>query len=83
MKRHRLDPFSLTFGLAFTVLGLVMLDPDVDAVDLVGAGWLPAPLVLAGVILLAVGIDRARSGRVAVSEDHPPAEDGAEPTADA
>lgn len=70
MKRHRLDPFSLIFGLTFAGLGGVLLNPDVDVVDFAGGGWVPIPLVLAGLFLLAVGIDRARAGR-----SEPPAED--------
>lgn len=61
MKRHRLDAFSLIFGLAFAGLGAVLLDSDVDVADFAGAGWVPLPLVVLGVFLLAVGIDRARS----------------------
>lgn len=62
MKRHRLDPFSLIFGLTFAGIGALLLDTDVDVADLAGAGWLPLPFVLLGLFLLAVGVDRARSG---------------------
>ena len=70
MKRHRLDPFSLIFGLTFAGLGLVLLDTDLDVGDVPGAGWLMLPLVLAGLFLLAVGVDRARNG--GAEEEDPP-----------
>lgn len=63
MKRHPLDAFSLVFGLTFTGLGALLLDTDVDVADLAGAGWLPLPLLVLGLFLLAVGLDRARSDR--------------------
>lgn len=62
MKRHRLDSFSLIFGLTFAGLGAALLDTDLDVSDVPGAGWLMLPLVLAGLFLLAVGLDRARTG---------------------
>jgi hypothetical protein len=61
VKRHRLDPFSLIFGLTFMGMGAVLLDTDVDVADVAGAGWVPLPLVLLGLFLLAVGLERARS----------------------
>jgi hypothetical protein len=77
VKRHRLDPFSLVFGLAFAGLGGLLLDTDVDAADLAQAGWLPLPLVVFGLFLLAVGVDRARGEPRATEEEEPgPPEDG-------
>lgn len=78
MRRHRLDPYSLTFGLAFAGAGALMLDTDIDAMDLAGAGWLPVPLVLLGLFLLSVGIDRARSKPLPPSEEQPTAGEDAE-----
>ncbi|HEX2057874.1 MAG TPA: hypothetical protein VHI71_05845 [Actinomycetota bacterium] len=68
MKRHPLDAFSLVFGLTFTALGALFLDTDVDVADLAGAGWLPLPLLILGLFLLAVGLDRARSDRTSREE---------------
>lgn len=60
MRRHRLDPFSLVFGLTFAGLGALLLDTDVDLADLSGGGWFPIPALFLGVLLLAVGLNRAR-----------------------
>ncbi len=69
MRRHPLDPFSLVFGLTFLVLGGLLLDTDVDVADLVARGWLPLPIVFAGVVLLAFGLNRMRSGPRAERDD--------------
>ncbi|MFN2589090.1 MAG: hypothetical protein ABR613_13375 [Actinomycetota bacterium] len=69
MKRHRFDPFSFVFGITFSGPGAAFLDSDVDVADLTGAGWLPLPALVAGLLLLAVGLDRSRGGRAV-----PPAE---------
>lgn len=75
MKRHRLDPYALVFGLTFMAFGALMLDTDVDVADFAGAGWLPFPSVLLGLLLLAVGIDRARAGGEEPAEPAAPDED--------
>lgn len=62
MKRHPLDPFSLIFGLTFAGLGAVLLVTDADVGDVPGAAWLMLPLVLAGLFLLGVGVERTRPG---------------------
>lgn len=84
MRRHRFDPYSFVFGLAFTVLGAAFLDTDLDVADFARAGWLPVPAVGLGVFLLAVGLDRARSPRPAGPADAVPeteAEPDTEPAA--
>jgi hypothetical protein len=69
MKRHRFDPYSLVFGVLFAGLGALLLDTDLDMGDLAGAGWLPLPAVAVGLILLALGLDRARSAPRAAEND--------------
>lgn len=63
MKRHRFDPYTFVFGVTFLVLGLLFLDTDVDVSSLAGGGWIPLPAVVLGLLLLAVGLDRARPAR--------------------
>ena len=61
----------MIFGLAFAGLGALLLDTDVDAADLARAGWLPLPLVVLGLVLLAVGVDRARGGARPAEKEAP------------
>lgn len=61
MRRHRFDPYSFVFGISFMVLSAVFLNTTADLTDLAGAGWLPLPAVVLGLLLLAFGLDRARS----------------------
>ncbi|HEV2756501.1 MAG TPA: hypothetical protein VG318_12095 [Actinomycetota bacterium] len=75
MKRHRFDPYALVFGLSFTALAAVLLDTDVDLADLAGAGWLPLPVVFGGLLLLAVGLDRARPEPELEPAGEPPADE--------
>jgi hypothetical protein len=60
MRRHRFDPYSFVFGISFMVLSAVFLNTAADLTDLAGAGWLPLPAVVLGLLLLAFGLDRAR-----------------------
>ncbi len=62
MTRHRADFLSLTFGLLFAAIGLVLLSGDTDAVSLRWVGPLTA-IALGALLVLA-----ARSTR-------PPADD--------
>jgi hypothetical protein len=75
MKRHRFDPYSLVFGLSFAGLGAMLLDTDVDLADLAGAGWAPVPVVAFGLLLLAVGLERARPERPATTEQGEPGDE--------
>lgn len=76
MKKHRFDPYSLVFGLLFAGLGAFLLDTDLDMGDLARAGWLPLPAVAVGLILLALGLDRARPAPRSVENDPPGDESG-------
>ena len=71
MKRHRFDPYSFVFGALFAGLGALLLDTDLDMGDVAGAGWLPLPAVALGLVLLALGLDRARPGPSAAGESPP------------
>lgn len=73
MKRHRFDPYSFVFGLGFTVLGLLFYT-EVDLSALSGAGWIPLPAAILGLLLLAVGFDRVRTPDVASSASPEPGE---------
>lgn len=73
MRRHRLDPFSLVFGTAFTCLGLIFLLSKVDVVR-VHAQWTwPLPLVALGLLIIALAARRTEaspsSGDEAVTAD--------------
>lgn len=81
MTRHRLDPVSLVFGIAFTALGVVLLDSDVDVASLSGRWLLPLPLLFAGVALAAVGIGRLRD-RPSADAAPEPGEASSEPSSD-
>ena len=52
MKRHQTDFLSLTFGLLFAGIGLVLLSGDSGAVSLAWVGPLTA-IALGGLLLLA------------------------------
>jgi hypothetical protein len=79
VKRHRFDPYSFVFGLTFLVVGTLLLDTDVDLASFSGAGWLPLPAVVLGVVLLAVGLDRARPPRSDTAPPDAPTEEIANP----
>jgi len=59
MRRHRLDPASLLFGFAFTVMGSLYLAKGDDVSSLPHPGWLvPAGLVFVGILILASAVRR-------------------------
>jgi hypothetical protein len=72
MRRHDVDPFSLFFGLLFTVVGLVLLtgDPARGSVSLAWAG----PAVAIGLGLLVVLA--ARPQRDKPVDQEPTADEG-------
>ena len=60
MRRHELDPVSLTFGFAFTVLGLLFLIGQADQALRLHWVWPLLLLVLGAGILLDVTRGRGR-----------------------
>jgi hypothetical protein len=60
MRRHELDPVSLTFGFAFTVLGLLFLIGQADQALRLHWVWPLLLLVLGAGILLDVTRTRSR-----------------------
>jgi hypothetical protein len=62
MTRHPADLLSLSFGLVFLTIGLVLLSGDTGALSLAWVGPLTA-IALGGLIFLA-----ARSSRAAADE---------------
>ena len=60
MKRHRLDPFSLVFGATFSLLGGLFLFARTDVEDL-HLKWIwPVPLIVLGVLIIAISIRESR-----------------------
>ncbi len=72
MRRHDLDPWSLAFGLLFTVVGLALLggDPARGSVSLAWTG----PAAAIGVGLLVVLAARPR--RKAPADEEPTGDEG-------
>ena len=60
MRRHELDPVSLTFGFAFTGLGILFLIGQADEALRLHWVWPLLLLVLGGGILLDVARTRPR-----------------------
>jgi hypothetical protein len=56
MKRHPLDPIALVFGLAFTIVGAVLLNTDVDLSDFTMKWVWPSIILFLGVVLGAVAL---------------------------
>lgn len=54
MRRHRLDPLSLAFGLAFVGIGGVVLAEGADA-SLVHLRWVAAATLLVFGVLMLLG----------------------------
>jgi len=75
MRRHELDPVSLTFGFAFTVLGLLFLIGQADQALRLHWVWPLLLLVLGAGIL--VDVTRGRGRR-----DDPPAREPEAATAE-
>ena len=61
MERHRMDPWSLAFGIAFVVAGIILSVIDVDFSHLRPQLWWPFPVVFAGMLLLLVALNRTRA----------------------
>lgn len=60
MSRRGFDPASLVAGIAVSVLGVVLLLDQVDAIDLSFGYLVPALLAVTGAILLAAGLTDRR-----------------------
>jgi hypothetical protein len=66
VKRHAVDPFSLVFGAAFALLGLIFLLTGADVASL-HLEWLwPVPLIVMGGLIIFLA---ARPGRGAARDD--------------
>jgi hypothetical protein len=84
MRRHELDPVSLTFGFAFTGLGILFLIGQADEALRLHWVWPLLLLVLGGGILLDVARTRPRPTPEPASPDltpEPTAELGPDPAA--
>ena len=71
MRRHELDPVSLTFGFAFAGLGLLFLIGQADQALRLRWIWPLLLIVLGGGILLDVSRTRARTPDTAAPEPTP------------
>ena len=58
--RHALDPLSVVFGAIFSLLGALFLFGDIDAATVTTAWAWAALFGTAGLVLIAVGIQRQR-----------------------
>ena len=54
MKRHPVDPFSLVFGTAFGLLGLIFLVTRAKLTNLHLQWVWPIPLIVLGVLIVAL-----------------------------
>jgi hypothetical protein len=72
MRRHELDPVSLTFGFAFTGLGILFLIGQADEALRLHWVWPLLLLVLGGGILLDVARTRPRPTPEPASPDLTP-----------
>ncbi len=61
MRRHPLDPFSLVLGVAFAAAGLLFLISPPALEDLDERWLLPVPLILLGLVIIAVSARESRS----------------------
>jgi hypothetical protein len=79
MRRHELDPVSLTFGFAFTALGLLFLIGRADQALRLHWVWPLLLLVLGVGILLDVTRSRPRPDDALTSEPAIPSDPTPEP----
>ena len=54
MKRHRLDPFSLVFGVTFASLGAIFLFARVNVARLHLRWVWPVPVIALGALIIAL-----------------------------
>jgi hypothetical protein len=63
MRRHRTDPFSLVFGATFALIGLSFLFAHID-LNRLHLWWVwPAPLIVLGVLIIALAARRESEHR--------------------
>jgi hypothetical protein len=72
MRRHELDPVSLTFGFAFAGLGLLFLIGQADEALRLRWVWPLLLIVLGAGILLDVSRTRDRTTQTLIPETTPP-----------
>ena len=60
MKRHRMDPFSLVFGISFAALGLGTMIGHWDVTNWKLPWIWPLPIIAIGLLIVVMA---ARSGR--------------------
>ena len=63
MRRHRFDPISLVFGALFAVIGGAFLFGNVDVASLPPALTWPVPLVVLGLVIIALALSGSRPER--------------------
>ena len=68
MGRHPSDLISLSFGLIFTLLGVVFSLGKIDAGDFLRVWALPVVMIGAGVVLAAVAVARYQRARSSQEE---------------
>jgi hypothetical protein len=71
MKRHRLDPFSLFFGLLFLLFGIPFLAGATDVSTVHATGLWPVPLIVLGVLVALVAVSAARRDEAPESDSDP------------
>jgi hypothetical protein len=77
MRRHELDPISLTFGFAFAALGLLFLLGQADQALRLHWVWPLLLLALGAGILLDIALGRRRTPDPEVEPGAPPGPDPA------
>ena len=70
MKRHPVDPFSLVFGAAFGLLGMIFLVTRAKITHLHLQWVWPIPLIVLGVLIVALAA-RTERGESRVVEEEP------------
>lgn len=68
MKRHPFDPFSFVFGIMFAGLGGLLLNSEIDIAALSGRWLFALPLLFAGMLFVALGLNRVRRSQADVTE---------------
>src|SRR5437764_15174354 len=63
MRRHRLDPISMIFGVLFAVIGGAFLFGNIDVATLPPALSWPVPLVVLGLAIISLALSGSRPER--------------------
>ncbi|HJT37645.1 MAG TPA: hypothetical protein VJ818_04400 [Actinomycetota bacterium] len=69
MKKHSVDPFSLVFGTAFGLLGMIFLITRAKITNLHLQWVWPIPLIVLGVLIVVLA---SRGERARRSDEGPP-----------